>query len=104
MKDYEHIEKLYFTIGEVAREFGVYSCTIRFWQEEFGFESRRNRHGNRVFTREQIEAVREIHRLIRIEGYTIPGAKRQLSLRKEALPSLSDRVDLEEAHLIGGSY
>lgn len=73
------LERLYWSIGEVAEMFKVNASTIRFWLEEFSIVVKMRERGNRKFTVEDIARVREIHRLVRIEKYTLEGAKRQLS-------------------------
>ena len=73
------IEKLYWTIGEVAQELGVANSSIRFWEKEFGTISpRRTSRGDRLYTRPQIEQLRTIQHLVKEEGFTIHGAKEKL--------------------------
>ncbi|HRD53974.1 MAG TPA: MerR family transcriptional regulator [Flavobacteriales bacterium] len=73
------IEKIYFTIGEVAQELGVANSSVRFWEKEFGnITPRRTGKGDRLYTREQIEQLRVIQQLVKGEGFTIQGAKEKL--------------------------
>ena len=45
------IEKLYYTIGEVAETFNVNTSLIRFWEKEFDIiKPHKNKKGNRLFT------------------------------------------------------
>ena len=79
------IEKRYWTVGEVAEIIGVACSAVRFWTQEFGLDSKLKRsrsHNNRLYTAADVETIREIHRLLTVELYTIPGAKRQLELAK----------------------
>jgi len=70
------IEKKYFTIGEVAAQFKVATSLIRFWETEFDIiKPKKNRKGNRQFTKEDIENVRLIYHLVKEKGYTLQGAK-----------------------------
>ena len=70
------IEKKYFTIGEVAAQFQVATSLIRFWETEFDIiKPKKNRKGNRQFTKEDIENVRLIYHLVKEKGYTLQGAK-----------------------------
>ena len=56
----KEIEKLYYSIGEVAELFNVAPSLIRFWETEFDIiKPKKNRKGNRQFTKEDIENVRE---------------------------------------------
>ncbi len=45
------IEKLYYSIGEVAEMFNVNTSLIRFWEKEFEIiKPHKNKKGNRLFT------------------------------------------------------
>lgn len=79
----DEIEKIYYDISEVAAMFGVATSAIRFWQSEFGFCIKKNRRGERKFTSEDIEVVRKIHHLLKVEMYTLPGAKRQMRMNRQ---------------------
>jgi DNA-binding transcriptional MerR regulator len=74
------IEKLYYSIGETSRMLGVPVSTIRFWENEFDIlKPMKNKKGNRMFTQSDIRNLRIIHRLLKEEGMTLPGAKKRLS-------------------------
>jgi len=74
------IEKKYYSIGEVAEQFNVATSLIRFWESEFGIiRPKKNRKGNRQFTKEDIEQVRLIYHLVKERGFTLQGAKDMLS-------------------------
>ena len=50
------VEKLYYSIGEVAAMFDVKTSLIRFWEKEFDIiKPKKNKKGNRFFTKEDIE-------------------------------------------------
>ncbi len=73
------IEKKYFSIGEVATEMGVTTSLIRFWENEFDIiKPKKNRKGNRQFTKEDIDNVKLIYHLVKEKGYTLQGAKDML--------------------------
>ena len=73
------IEKKYFTIGEVAAEFNVATSLIRFWESEFDtINPKKNRKGNRQFTKSDIEHIRIIYHLVKERGFTLHGAKEML--------------------------
>jgi DNA-binding transcriptional MerR regulator len=78
------IEKLYYSIGEVARMLNVPVSTIRFWENEFDIlKPFKNKKGNRMFTPGDIKNLKIIHHLLKEEGMTLPGAKKKLSGRWE---------------------
>ncbi len=73
------IEKKYYAIGEVAEMFNVATSLIRFWESEFDvIKPKKNRKGNRQFTKEDIENVRLIYHLVKERGFTLHGAKDML--------------------------
>jgi DNA-binding transcriptional MerR regulator len=75
----KEIEKLYYSIGEVAEQFNVAPSLIRFWESEFDIiRPKKNRKGNRQFTKEDIDSVRTIYHLVKEKGFTLQGAKEML--------------------------
>jgi DNA-binding transcriptional MerR regulator len=77
-------EKLFYSIGEVADLLAVEESTLRFWEKAFGQPRpvRRAERGPRLYRAEDIDTLRHIHRLLRQEGMTLAGAKRQLKSNK----------------------
>jgi len=72
-------EKLYYTIGEVAKAFDVNTSLIRFWEGEFdSVKPKKNKKGNRKFTQKDIEQLELIYFLVKEKGYTLDGAKQHL--------------------------
>jgi DNA-binding transcriptional MerR regulator len=73
------INKLYYTIGEVADMFEVNTSMIRFYEKEFDvLQPKLNAKGNRLFKPEDIENLKIIFNLIKNKGYTLQGAKEYL--------------------------
>jgi DNA-binding transcriptional MerR regulator len=80
----KEIEKLYYTIGEVAAMMDVNTSLLRYWEKEFDLISpKKNTKGDRFFTKEDIEKVKLIHHLVREKGYTLDGAKSRLKTDME---------------------
>lgn len=75
------MEKLYFTISEVAGQLDENVSAVRFWSNTFEkfIKPRRTAKGNRQYTAEDIETLKQIKHLLKNEGLTIEGAARQLS-------------------------
>jgi len=70
------LDKLYYSIGEVADMFGVAASLIRFWETEFDIITpRKNRKGNRQYTKEDIDNIKLVYHLVKERGYTLQGAK-----------------------------
>ena len=78
------VEKLYYSIGEVAEMFGVNTSLIRFWEKEFDIiKPKKNKKGNRFFTKSDIENFNLIFHLVKEKGLTLRGAKIKLKENKE---------------------
>ena len=78
------IEKLYYTIGEVAKMFNVNTSLIRFWEKKFSIiKPEKNKKGNRLFTKKDIDNFHIIYHLVKERGMTLDGAEKKLKLNKE---------------------
>ena len=72
----EKYEKLYYRIGEVAEMFNVNTSLIRYWESEFSvLRPRKSTKGNRMFTQRDLRYLRMIYQLVKVQGYTLQGAK-----------------------------
>lgn len=88
---FELPDKLYYSIGEVAKAFGVNASLIRFWEKEFDIlKPKKNKKGNRYFTPEDIANLKLIYHLVKERGYTLEGAKTILQENK----SIKEEVEL----------
>lgn len=82
----KEIEKVYFTIGEVAEEFNVATSLIRFWESEFSIlNPKKNKKGNRQFTKSDIQKLQLIYHLVKERGFTLQGAKDMLENNPDEL-------------------
>ena len=91
----KEIEKLYYSIGEVAEIFNVAPSLIRFWESEFDIiKPKKNRKGNRQFTKEDIDNVRTIYHLVKEQGFTLNGAKDML---KNDVQGVKDKMEVLES-------
>jgi DNA-binding transcriptional MerR regulator len=90
----KEIEKIYYSIGEVAELMDVAPSLIRFWESEFDIiKPKKNRKGNRQFTREDIENVKLIFHLVKERGYTLQGAKDLLKNNTVVLKDKMSTID-----------
>ena len=81
-------EKLFYQIGEVAQMFEVNVSHIRFWEKEFDIlKPKKNKKGNRMFTKKDLENLKIIYHLVKERGFTLDGAKMKLKENK------SDTID-----------
>ena len=78
------VEKLYYSIGEVAAMFNVNTSLIRFWEKEFDIiKPKKNKKGNRLFTRNDIDNFHLIFHLVKEKGMTLKGAQKKLKENKD---------------------
>ena len=90
----KEIEKLYYSIGEVSEMFSVAPSLIRFWESEFEIiQPKKNRKGNRQFTKEDIDNVRTIYHLVKEKGFTLQGAKEMLKNDSGAVKDKMEMID-----------
>jgi DNA-binding transcriptional MerR regulator len=75
-------DKIFFKIGEVANILNVEQHVLRYWEEEFeALKPGKNRSGQRMYQKKDVEIALEIQRLLYTEKYTIAGAKQKLQKR-----------------------
>lgn len=76
----------FFSIGEVCALTGLKPHVLRYWEGQFRFLSpAKNRSGNRVYQRREVELIQLVQQLLYVEKYTIEGAKRRFDeLRKSS--------------------
>lgn len=80
----EKSEKLFYSIGELSELLEVNPSLIRFWEKEFNITpSKRNKKGNRLYTKKEINLFVSIYHLVKEQGYTIKGAREQLKLKPD---------------------
>lgn len=84
-------DKLYFSIGEIARAFDVNASLIRFWDKEFDILNLKNAKGNRMFTQEDVKNLHLIFHLVKERGFTLDGAKTHL---KEGQKKTLDKFEI----------
>ena len=93
-----NIEKLFYSIGEVAQMYGVNVSLIRFWENEFDIlKPKKNKKGNRMFTKTDLENLEVIFHLVKERGFTLDGAKKKLKEnKKDTIDNISIIKNLKE--------
>src|SRR6186997_1567244 len=72
-------DKPFYKVGEVCQYTDTQPYVLRFWESEFPqLASEKNRSGQRVYRREDIDLIFRIKKLLNDEEYTIAGARRRL--------------------------
>ncbi|HEX4468381.1 MAG TPA: MerR family transcriptional regulator [Gemmatimonadaceae bacterium] len=75
----------FFSIGEVCELTGLKAHVLRYWESQFRFlNPAKNRSGNRVYQRKEIELVLLVKHLLYTEKYTIDGARQKLNEHRKA--------------------
>ena len=75
----------FFSIGEVCDLTGLKPHVLRYWESQFRFLSpAKNRSGNRVYQRREVELIMLVKHLLYDEKYTIEGARRKVEEMKAA--------------------
>ena len=94
----KQIEKLFYPIGEVAQMFEVSVSSIRYWEKEFDIlKPKKNKKGNRMFTKTDLENLEVIFHLVKERGFTLDGAKKKLKEnKKDTIDNISIIKNLKE--------
>ena len=89
------MEKLYYTIGEAASLLGENASLVRFWTNSFEkfLNPRRNAKGNRIYTADEIDTLKQIHLLVKEQGMTLEGAARKLAEDRRSVDSRVKALD-----------
>lgn len=99
------MEKLFYSISEVADMFGVNQSNLRFWEKEFKqLKPRRNAKATRFYSPDDIQIIKQIIYLVNDQKLTLDGAKRKLSQKKDIIAKqqeVVERLKLIRQELIG---
>jgi len=74
-----NIKKLYYSIGQVSDMTSLKQYVLRYWETEFPhLKPNKNSAGNRTYTPQDVENIKEIKNLLHEEKFTIKGARQHL--------------------------
>lgn len=80
----EPIQEFY-SIGEVCELTELKPHVLRYWESQFRFlHPAKNRSGNRVYQRREIELILLVKHLLYTEKYTIEGARQKIDEHRKA--------------------
>lgn len=86
--------KLFYSIGEVAKMFGVNESLLRFWEKEFPMIAPKKAGGKiRQYRKEDIENIRLVYHLVKEKGMTLQGARQKLKVNKETTIRTTEILD-----------
>lgn len=75
----------FFSIGEVCDLTGLKAHVLRYWESQFRFlNPAKNRSGNRVYQRKEVELILLVKHLLYTEKYTIDGARQKVDAHRKA--------------------
>lgn len=91
-------DKLFYKIGEVSRIADIEPYVLRYWETEFPFlKPRKNKSGQRVYVKKDLEFILEIKKLLYQERYTIEGVRKRfgegsLSNKQTLEPKITESI------------
>lgn len=90
--------KLYYSISEVAEMFNVTETLLRYWEKEFPtIAPRKSGRNIRQYTKEDIEAIRLVHNLVKVRGMKLSAAREALKKNKEGTQQTTEVMDRLQA-------
>lgn len=90
----EPLTKRYYSISEVAKMFDVSKSLIRFWDQEFDVLTPvKNNKGERRFTVQNIEQFEMIYQLVKEQGFTLNGARKEIRRRRKLKKKKDDTLE-----------
>ena len=100
----------FFSIGDVCGLTDLKPHVLRYWESQFRFlNPAKNRSGNRVYQRREVELIMLVKHLLYTEKYTIDGARQRIeeqrragSLRAEARAALDVQMIRDLEHQLQG--
>mgnify|MGYP003293534620 CR=1 FL=1 len=89
------MEKLFYSISEVAEMLGENISLVRFWTNTFEkyIKPHRTAKGNRQYTLDEIEVLKKIHFLVKDRGLTLDGVAKQLSVKDSGVSKTVKAID-----------
>ena len=79
------MEKLFYKMGEVAEIIGEGESLVRFWSNSFPklIKPQRNAKGNRLFSKDDVETLKQLHVLIKDDGLSLDGAGKKIAASRK---------------------
>lgn len=82
--NHELVQEFY-SIGEVCELTDLKPHVLRYWESQFRFlNPAKNRSGNRVYQRKEIELIQLVKHLLYNEKYTIEGARQKIDEHRKS--------------------
>ena len=92
-------DKSFYKVNEVCQFTDTQPYVLRFWESEFPqLTPHKNKTGQRVYTRRDLDLILRIKRLLHEEEYTIAGARARLDEEDGRTPARA-RLDTEDGRM-----
>ena len=87
--------KLYYSISEVAKMFGLNESTLRYWEQEFPYLKPKTKGPSKVrqYTEKDIEQIRLIHNLVKVRGFKLAAAKKIINSNRTGADKTAEVLD-----------
>ena len=80
------MEKIYYSISEVAEMFQINQSNLRFWEKEFKqLKPRRNEKGTRFYSKDDLQLIEQIVFLVNDQKLTLEGIRKKLRDKKDVV-------------------
>jgi len=94
-------DKVFFKIGEVAQITSLRPSVLRYWETEFQvLRPKKSRSGQRLYTKDDLELIHEIKKLLYCDKLTIAGAKKRLGTNLQRRESGNEDVTHFPDHIL----
>ena len=87
--------KLYYSISEVAKMFGLNESTLRYWEQEFPYLKPKTKGPSKVrqYSEKDIEQIRLIHNLVKVRGFKLAAAKKIINSNRTGADKTAEVLD-----------
>ncbi|HOK56473.1 MAG TPA: MerR family transcriptional regulator [bacterium] len=72
----------FYYIKDVSKLLDIPSHILRYWEKELNFKIMRDKKGNRIYTENDIEMLKNVKLMIYRDGFKIRGVKKKLKEKK----------------------
>lgn len=89
MKEDNQNQKLYYKPSEVCKIADIKPYVLSYWETEFSQFGKNTIKGQKLYTKEDLDLILKIKKLLYEDGFTISGAKKQLEKEEIEEASIS---------------
>ncbi|MBR5480891.1 MAG: MerR family transcriptional regulator [Bacteroidaceae bacterium] len=89
--------KLYYSISEVAAQFGVAESLLRYWEKEFpSIKPKKTNRQVRQYSAQDIEEIDLIYNLVKVRGMKLSAAREVLKKNREGVARNTELINTLE--------